>query len=656
MTSPIDTPTNRTWLRYFMGPIIAAAIAAALVVAFGPVTSGRIQKGTGGIAPYITDSDFDNSTTGTIKRPNAATTEDFTLKGSNSLTGGVAAGGVILYGGDATAGVTSGGGIYLRGGAAYPSATYEQIYLQSGVYIGGSQTLNNFLRMDSDASLADISTTGNGRLRYNQAAGKFQYSVNGGAWTSFTTGTVTNVTATSPLTSSGGATPDISSSMAQNKLIGRGSASGTGVFQEIALGTNLALSGTTLNATDTDTGITQLTGDVTAGPGNGSQAATIPNNTVTYAKMQDVSAASKLLGRGDSGSGDPQEIALGTGLSMSGTTLNATAGTVTYNDPLAVQNLGWSVTVGSSAITIAMKQIDGSTNPSTGSASVNIGFRSATLTSGAVNVRSVTSSLSMTVSNGSSLGFASATATQRVYLGAIDNAGTVELCCWTSLSGTNLRRFNDGDIVTTTAEGGAGAADSAQTIYSTTARTSVPLRVLGYIEIQAAASFAWTNSPTVVRVVQPNMPMTGDIVQKVETVTGAMNTGSNTVPFDDTTPLGTEGNEYQTRAITPTSAINILYVENQGHYASSATGNFVQFIRQDSGDGLASTPMRVDAADQHFSIITTYSKISGTTSSTTFKSRAGQNNAATTTFNGRSGAAEYNGTIASYLRVTEIFQ
>jgi len=60
-------------------------------------------------------------------------------------------------------------------------------------------------------------------------------------------GAVSSVTATSPITSTGGATPVISTSMATNKLIGRSTA-GTGVMEEITIGSGLALSGGTLSS------------------------------------------------------------------------------------------------------------------------------------------------------------------------------------------------------------------------------------------------------------------------------------------------------------------------------------------------------------------------------------------------------------------------
>lgn len=54
-----------------------------------------------------------------------------------------------------------------------------------------------------------------------------------------------------------------------------------GVISPVTVGAGLDLSGGVLSNTVTDTGITQLTGDVTAGPGSGSQTATLATTAVT---------------------------------------------------------------------------------------------------------------------------------------------------------------------------------------------------------------------------------------------------------------------------------------------------------------------------------------------------------------------------------------
>jgi hypothetical protein len=57
-------------------------------------------------------------------------------------------------------------------------------------------------------------------------------------------------------------------------------------------------------------GISELTGAITAGPGSGSQATSITNSAVTYAKIQDISATKRILGRKTAGAGIVEECTL----------------------------------------------------------------------------------------------------------------------------------------------------------------------------------------------------------------------------------------------------------------------------------------------------------------------------------------------------------
>lgn len=77
----------------------------------------------------------------------------------------------------------------------------------------------------------------------------------------------------------------------------------------------------------TGTGFRHITGGVEDAASKFVETADVTDAQITYAKIQDVSAISKLLGRGSAaGAGDVQEITLGTNLSMAGTTLNAAGG------------------------------------------------------------------------------------------------------------------------------------------------------------------------------------------------------------------------------------------------------------------------------------------------------------------------------------------
>lgn len=148
----------------------------------------------------------------------------------------------------------------------------------------------------------------------------------------------------------------------------------------------------------------------------------------------------------------------------------------------------------------------------------------------------------------------------------------------------------------------------------------------------------------------------GIVVQEVNFQDGILNTGTTTFPVDNTTPQITEGDEYMTLAITPTNAANRLLIEVDWFGAHSAADvQMSMALFQDStADALASAlEPRPGVINQRSHISLRHSMIAGTTSSTTFRVRAGSASPGTTTFNGAGGIGNYNGTLASVIIITE---
>jgi len=182
---------------------------------------------------------------------------------------------------------------------------------------------------------------------------------------------------------------------------------------------------------------------------------------------------------------------------VNATTVNATTsttsgvtttGTLTFSGGGSLNKAPESVIQPITA-TIAANALTVTLNPTT------LEFRSATLSSGTVVSRAVTSAISLTVQSGGTLGTVAATQSRIVVL-ALDNAGTVELAVVNISGGNNLTETG---VISTTALLGATSPDTASVIYSTTARTNVAYRVVGYIESTQATAGIWATTPSTIQ-------------------------------------------------------------------------------------------------------------------------------------------------------------
>jgi hypothetical protein len=147
-----------------------------------------------------------------------------------------------------------------------------------------------------------------------------------------------------------------------------------------------------------------------------------------------------------------------------------------------IHNWGLTVTMGSNAVTIALKGSDG--NDPSSSNVVRLAFRNSTITTGTPVVRTVSSALSAVIDSGATLGTSDGYQ-ETIYIYAIDNSGTVELAVSRLL-------IEENELVTTTALG--TGADSGSIVYSESARTSVPIRLLGHFISTQATAGTWATA------------------------------------------------------------------------------------------------------------------------------------------------------------------
>jgi hypothetical protein len=237
-------------------------------------------------------------------------------------------------------------------------------------------------------------------------------------------------------------------------------------------------------------------------------------------------------------------------------------------------------------LTIAVKGNNGS-DPSTTNP-VLIPFRDATLANGGPVWVPVTAALSIdTNAAGATLGSAN-NVPFRLWVVAFNNAGTVVLGLWQSVTGgaspTAVAPLNEAAVASSTAM--SGTANLAGTFYTPNGTTvaSASFRILGYVDYASGLATAGTyaSNPTTIQLFGPGIKKPGDLVQATYTPAGAQfSTTANTPQASNVTG-----------AITPTSKPNIIKIFANAPVANAngaATGATVQIYNGSTALGWAET-------------------------------------------------------------------
>lgn len=297
------------------------------------------------------------------------------------------------------------------------------------------------------------------------------------------------------------------------------------------------------------------------------------------------------------------------------------------------KNLSIDVTVDSSRWLITLKDKNGGTISATNP--VYIKARHSTATNGSYQILDLSGGgQQFIIGSGSTLGTID-NQKFRIWVGMFNNNGSPRIFVYNALEyhegSSDPRTFKprwvnifDGGFYSGVQADNGTAADSAFVLYTTATVTTMPIRLLGYIEGQQTTAGLWTAGPSAIHMVTPGTPAMGTVVQNWTDIQRARVAASGTIPFDTSIPDNTEGTQVMSRTFAPTNAANVLRF-TWNYFADNNNAENIcaaMFVGSETS-ARAISVSKMSAADELVNGFGQALILAGTTASTTYSLRVG---------------------------------